>query len=77
MRPKKESSEGNNTYQEIDIKGEEQAVAFNCKFLLDFINHIESKSITIEILRSDAPVLFKLPENAAFLHIIMPVRIQE
>jgi DNA polymerase-3 subunit beta len=77
MRPKKEGNEENTTVQEIDFEGEEQKVAFNFKYLLDFLNHVDSKKITIEILRSDAPIVFKLEKNASFIHIIMPVRITE
>lgn len=77
IRPKKEGNEENNAVQEAEIVGEEQKVAFNFKYLLDFLNHIDSKIVTIEILRSDAPIVFKIEEQKTFIHIIMPVRIQE
>ena len=77
MRPKKEGNEENTTVQEAQIKGEEMRVAFNFRYLLDFLNHTDSKSITIEMLRPDAPVVFRNEKNNDFLHIIMPVRIQE
>ncbi|QQG44372.1 MAG: DNA polymerase III subunit beta [Candidatus Roizmanbacteria bacterium] len=77
MRPKKENSENNNTFQEGQIKGEEQKVAFNYKFLLDLLNNIDTKLLQIEVLRSDAPVVFKIDGNPSFIHIVMPVRIQE
>ncbi|MEN9327892.1 MAG: hypothetical protein RI947_700 [Candidatus Parcubacteria bacterium] len=77
IRPKKDMSEENKAFQEIELEGEEQKVAFNFKFIVDLLNHIDSKEVIVEMLRSDAPVLFKLKENPAFLHIIMPVRIQE
>ncbi len=77
MRPKKEGSEGNSTFQDIQIEGPDQQVAFNYKFLLDLLNHISSKTISIEMLRPEAPMSFKIPENSSFLHIIMPVRLQE
>lgn len=77
IRPKKEANEENTAFQEVEFEGEDQKVAFNFRFLLDLLNHIDGKSVIVEILRSDAPVMFKLPENKNFLHIIMPVRIQE
>jgi DNA polymerase-3 subunit beta len=77
MRPKKEGNEENKSVQEIDLTGDPQHVAFNFKYLLDFLNHISAKNITIEMLRSDAPVVFKIDNNPSFFHIIMPVRIQE
>lgn len=77
MRPKKEGNEENKAVQEIELTGDEQQVAFNYKYLLDFLNHVPSKSITLELLRSDAPVVFKIESNPSFFHIIMPIRIQE
>lgn len=77
IKPKKEANEENSSFQEMEMKGEDQKVAFNFRYLLDLLNHIEDKNVNMEILRSDAPVAFKLAKNPSFLHIIMPVRIQE
>ncbi|MDO8497160.1 MAG: DNA polymerase III subunit beta [bacterium] len=77
MRPKKEASEENTAEQEVEMEGDEQQVAMNYKFLLDFLNHADCKKVTIEILRSDAPLVLRTDNNPQFLHIIMPVRIQE
>jgi DNA polymerase-3 subunit beta len=78
IRPKINESEENNTFQEIEFEGEEQKVAFNYRFLIDFLSRLgKEKKIKIEILRSDAPVVFKILGNNDYLHIIMPVRIQE
>lgn len=77
MRPKKEGNEENTAVQEIELTGDEQQVAFNFKYLIDFLNHVSTKMITVEMLRSDAPVMFKTENNPSFFHIIMPVRIQE
>lgn len=77
IRPKIDTNEDNTTFQEIEFQGEPQKVAFNYRFLIDFLNRVSSKKIQIEILRPDAPVVFKLIGEADYLHIIMPVRIQE
>lgn len=78
IRPK--TSEGlsdNSTKQEAETEGEEQQVAFNYKFILDFLENVKEERVIIEILRPDAPIVFKGEKNKDFLHIIMPVRIQE
>ena len=75
--PKTTAGEENSSFQEGETEGEEQKVAFNYKFLLDLLNAADCKNIIIEILRSDAPVVFRMDNNQSFLHIIMPVRIQE
>lgn len=77
ITPKTDGKEDNSTSQEVQLVGEEQRVAFNYKFLLEFLNNVENKRIIIEILRPDAPVVFKQENNPDFLHIIMPVRTQE
>jgi DNA polymerase-3 subunit beta len=77
IKPKVQGEEENVAFQEITLEGEEHKVAFNFKFLLDFLNHVDDEKIIIELLRSNAPVVFKSEKNKDFLHIIMPVRIQE
>jgi DNA polymerase-3 subunit beta len=75
----KNPEEGDNkTSLEAVVEGEKkQRVAFNFKFLLEFLSNVNGKSVTIEVLRPDAPVVFKTETNPDFLHIIMPVRVQE
>ena len=75
--PKTDAGGGNSAVQEAEFEGDEQKVAFNYKFLLDFLNNFGEKKVVVEILRSDAPIVFKKEKDPGFLHIIMPVRIQE
>lgn len=77
LRPKKEGNVENTAFQEAEISGDGMTVAFNYKFVLDVLNAVEGDDITIELLRPDAPVVFKTKKNTGFLHVIMPVRIQE
>lgn len=77
ITPRVDKTETTNTaYQEVEFEGEEQRIAFNFRFVLEFLNHIESDKIILEILRPDAPSIFKLEDNPNFLHLIMPVRIE-
>jgi DNA polymerase-3 subunit beta len=77
ISPKAGEGGENEAFQEADVKGEDQKIAFNHKFLIDFLNNVTGKKIIIELLRSDAPAVFKIEGVSNFLHIIMPVRIQE
>lgn len=78
LRPKgEEGNQGNQSFLEAEVFGDEIKVAFNAKFLFDFLNHTQGKNISFEILQPDAPVVFKDEKTKNFLHIIMPVRIQE
>ncbi|MFA5136044.1 MAG: DNA polymerase III subunit beta [Patescibacteria group bacterium] len=77
LRPKTEGGKENRTHLDIEIEGEEQTIAFNSRFILDFLNNTPEKTTEIELLRADAPVVFKMKGRKDFIHIIMPVRIQE
>lgn len=76
IKPKTETEE-NQTIIEGKVDGEPQKVAFNYKFLMEFLNQVESDQINIEILRPDAPIIFRIDKKPNYLHLIMPVRIQE
>jgi DNA polymerase-3 subunit beta len=76
LSPKTEGGAENSTTQDCEFEGEEMRVAFNFKFLLDFLNSTKDEKIIIELLRPDAPVVLKTSEKG-YTHIIMPVRIQE
>lgn len=77
ISPKKEANAENTTTQDIEFEGEQIKVAFNYKYVVDFLNNVEGEDLEVELLRSEAPVVFKIPGNETFMHIIMPVRIQE
>lgn len=88
IRPKKEAGTENNTELPIELQGQDPSglvVAFNHRYLLDFLSVVEDDFVTIRINRPDSPILFLAGkfdaadshEGASFQHIIMPVRIQE
>lgn len=58
------------------LEGEDAEIAFNFRFLQNFLNIVTSPEINIEISGSLSPGVFKLTKEAEFLHIIMPVRLQ-
>lgn len=75
--PKIDGGAENSTSLECDVEGEAMRVAFNFKFLLEFLNSMDKESIQIQLLRSDAPVVLRQKGDKNYTHIIMPVRIQE
>ncbi|MBI2051910.1 DNA polymerase III subunit beta [Candidatus Roizmanbacteria bacterium] len=76
LSPKTEEEGQSVAFQEAQVEGEGQKVAFNFKFVLDFLNHTTAKKIVVEVLRPDSPAVFREEGNKNFLHVIMPVRIQ-
>lgn len=77
ISPKKEASSENSAALDIAYEGEPMRIAFNYKYILDFLNNTTSDEILVELLRSDTPTVFKPKGDDNFMHIIMPVRIQE
>ena len=76
IRPKTDRGDsGSSATQEADIDGEDQKIAFNFRFLYDFLNNSKAKKINMDILRPDAPIVFREDDKKDFIHIIMPIRI--
>ena len=74
--PKSEAETGESqAFQEGRVEGDEVKVAFNFKFLLEFLNKTPGEEVKIKIVKSEAPVVFEILEKEEYLHIIMPVRI--
>ena len=71
-------SVGNNTI-EVDAKtqGEENDIAFNARYLLDFLSNTTSEEISFEMTGPLNPGVFREEEDPSFLHLIMPIRVQE
>lgn len=51
-------------------------IAFNYRFVEDFLNAIKGDNISLEFSDPNAPALFLDEKDPNFLHIIMPVRLQ-
>lgn len=67
----------NKTEIEARVEGEYLEIAFNFKFLSDFLNVCKGNEIVIELNESLTPGFFHDQSNPAFTHIIMPVRLQD
>jgi len=65
------------TTLEADVSGAENKIALSSLYLLDFLGHVEEDQIEIGVTDSMHPALFRLPSSDRYLHLIMPLRIQE
>ena len=63
---------------EVDAKvdGDEGDIAFNSRFLLEFLGGYSGDEVLFEMTGSLNPGVFKKPKDQSYLHIIMPVRVQ-
>jgi len=64
---------------EVDAKtiGEENEIAFNARYLLDLFSSIEEESVSLEMTGPLSPAVFRIVGDDSFLHLIMPIRIQQ
>lgn len=69
---------GENTVEiEAKIEGEGGEIAFNARFLQDLLGVVSGGEIIFEMTGPLSPGVFKLVGDDSFLHLIMPVRVQE
>lgn len=64
---------------EVEAKttGEENEIAFNARYLLDFLANSEAETISFEMTGPLNPGVFKETKDSSFMHLIMPIRVQE
>lgn len=69
-------SVGENSVEvEAKIDGEGGDIAFNSRFLLEFLNNYSEDELLFEMTGSLNPGVFKPVKDESYLHIIMPVRV--
>jgi DNA polymerase-3 subunit beta len=57
------------------IEGPKMQIAFNYKFLEDFLQSVDGDDVSLEFEDPNSPGVFKDPKDEGYLHIIMPVKI--
>lgn len=61
----------------VELEGGDGKIALSSSYLLDFLGHIGSDAVDMRITDSMHPAVFHLPASDKFLHLIMPLRMQE
>lgn len=61
---------------EAQITGPEGEIAFNYRFLIDFIGSLQEDEVQFQMTNALAPGVFKSVKDPDYTHIIMPVRVQ-
>ena len=64
---------------EVEAKttGEENEIAFNARYLLDFLSNSTSETVSFEMNGPLNPGVFRETDDPSFMHLIMPIRVQE
>jgi DNA polymerase-3 subunit beta len=60
---------------EVEKKGDDAQIAFNYRYVQDFLNSISGERVTFRMNDSLAPGVFGLEKDTSLIHLIMPVRV--
>lgn len=58
-----------------NIEGEYLQLAFNSKYLLDYLNNVKSTNLVLKTNSTTAPCLITTDDHKDFIHIIMPLQV--
>ncbi len=59
------------------MTGKDNKIALSSSYLLDFLGHLDGDAIEMQMTDSTHPALFLIPGNKHYLHLVMPLRMQE
>lgn len=64
---------------EVGIKGEGKGgeIAFNSRYISDGLGALASEEVELSLNSSLDPVMLQSPADTSYLHVVMPVRLQE
>ncbi|PIQ76446.1 DNA polymerase III subunit beta [Candidatus Peregrinibacteria bacterium CG10_big_fil_rev_8_21_14_0_10_49_24] len=60
-----------------EVTGATNKIALSSSYLLDFLSHVDDENVEFRLTDSMHPAVFHTTSNKLFLHLIMPLRIQE
>lgn len=60
-----------------DITGSGNKVALSSAYILDFLAHVNEDTVDMRVIDSMHPAVFRLLHSPHFLHLVMPLRLQE
>lgn len=67
-------SGGNTVDVDAKLTGEENEIAFNARYLLDLLSNLTEDELVFDMIGPLNPGVFKIKNDASFLHLIMPIR---
>lgn len=62
---------------EAKVEGKENKIAFNGRYLIDFLNSVKTERVEFQMSSALSPGTFTQVGDNSLLHVIMPVRVQE
>ena len=64
----------NITEIQAEVKGEDNGVVLNYRYLLDGLNNLDEATVKIEIVDSNTPCILRSQKGKDYLYIIMPIK---
>jgi DNA polymerase-3 subunit beta len=61
----------------VKMDGESLRIAFQLKFLLDILSHIEDDVVILKAINKNAAGVFYQPSMETFLHLMMPLKLDD
>lgn len=61
----------------VSTDGKDNKIAISSTYLIDFLSRIDADTLIMELSDKMHPAVFRLPGNMKYLHLIMPLRMQE
>jgi len=59
---------------EAEIKGSENEITINYRYLLDGLNNIDGDMVNIGVVNNTTPCVLRSEKNKTYLYIVMPIR---
>jgi len=59
---------------EAEIRGEDNEITINYRYLLDGLNNIEGEKVKLGILNNTTPCILRPEKDNSYLYIVMPIR---
>jgi len=57
-----------------DLKGENNEIVFNYRYLIDGLNNLSGEEIKMELVNDDTPALIRPVSDKSYLYLIMPIK---
>lgn len=64
----------NKSMVKAEIEGEDSEVSFNCRYILDGLNNIDSANVFFGLNSEDSPAIFRPVGDENYLYVIMPIK---
>jgi DNA polymerase-3 subunit beta len=60
---------------DVNYKGDEIAIAYNAKYVLDVLKNVGTDTVSIELTQPLSPGILRPKGDADYLCVIMPMRV--